>query len=502
MRKTSFILLIIVLIGFLSLVSLGMTNNQRDASIIKYQQYSSDLTINGNGETYSYSNTVFNSTATTNTETVTYTQYKYDVTIGSLQRYNGNIQVNVTPFSISVYSQIPQLARVILIQPNFIRELVWAGFLNTSNEISGMAYFNSTAILVLQFLNGTTFANVTFNISHTENQYTKSVSLSLLKANLTLTGYSQFTLSFTNTFPRRYSNEVFSYNGMTSEAPYNTSIAYFNGTYVPAMIWRGQIKGLTTFSTFNLQINAQFTNIEFFGVNGSVVGDLDNSYVSSYFSHNGFLFNVTINNVESHMKLVINPNAEYGEAKVSSIISVSNNPVVIEISEKGVESTAEVQLYHQVVVIHPATLVNVNVNGYGEYVIVFPNGTTEYVNMVSPSYVNITNITLNSNHYTAQVVKFNSIMSGYIVFNVSLLKNETFVVFKQTGNSMVQLNPSDYFVYNGKIIVFDDPAATYYIVYGYKPSMQMSLSNIEILMIIVVVLVIIIAIVLAVNKRK
>ncbi|TRM95652.1 hypothetical protein DMP16_08565 [Sulfolobus sp. B1] len=502
MRKISLILVIIVLLAFPSLISLGMASNQRDASIVKYQQYSSDLMIARNGVTYSYSSIVYNSTSTTNMETLTYTQYKYDVTIGSIQRYSGNLQINVTPFSINVYSQIPQLARVILIEPNFVRELVWAGFLNTSNEISGIAYFNNTATLVLEFLNGTTFTNVTFNISHTETQYTKSVSLSLLKVNLTLSGYSQYTLSFTNTFPRRYGNEVFTYNGMTSEAPYNTSIAYFNGTYVPAMIWRGEVKGLTAFSSFNLQIDAQFTNIEFFGVNGSVIGDLDNSYVSSYFSHNGFLFNLTINNVESHMKLVINPNAEYGKAKVSSMISVSNIPVVIEITDKGVESTAEVQLYHQVVVIEPAMLVSVNVNGYGEYVTVFPNVTAEYVRIASPSYVNVTNITLNSNHYTAQVVKVNSTISGYIVFNVSLLKNETFVVFKQTSNGMVQLNPNDYFIYNGKIIVFDDPSTTYYIVYGYKPSIQTPFTNVEILMIAVVVLVIIIALVLVINRRK
>ncbi|QGA69051.1 hypothetical protein [Sulfolobus sp. E11-6] len=487
----------------LSMSTLAIAVNSSSSLYVMYQQYSSTLQTTPSHITYKYSSTAYNTTisSTSNERTITYMSYSFDVNIGPLSNYTGQISVNVDPFSISVTSQIPQLARVLLVEPGLVEELVWAGFTNTSSTVRGLAYFNNTATLVLQFLNGSSLANVTFNISHSQSNYQKTITLLLHKVNLTMTGELQLTLTIQGTQPQRYSKMEFNYEGVSAEAPYTTSIAYYNGTYVPAMIWSREVSGLLSTELTNLQGNVYFTDIEFFGVNGTVIGSVDNSFSSIYFSHQGLILNVTYNSVSSRIKMVVNPNAEYSKPSVATTVSIGGNPAVVVVTNRGVESTGNINLYHQVVVNTPATLVYVNTTTSGGYVVIFSNGSYKYVSQVNPS-VTVSNISLGGKTYTGQVVNISS-SSNYVIFNVSAVKNETFAVFKQTSNGMVELNPNNYFIYNGKIVVFDDPLTTYYIVYGYQPSSpSIGISNNLLLVIIVVVVIVaIVALVLGLRRR-
>ncbi|WP_048050168.1 hypothetical protein [Saccharolobus islandicus] len=487
----------------LSLPTLSLAANSSSPSLlVMYQQYSSTLQITSSHITYKYSSSFYNTTmSSTNDERIIkYNSNSFNVNVGPLTNYTGKVSVNVSPFSISVTSQIPQLARVLLIEPGLIEEVVWAGFTNTTTTVKGLTYFNNTATLVLQFLNGSNFANITFTISHTQTTYQKALTLLLHKVNLTMTGEYQLTLTIQGTQPQRYSKMEFNYEGIRAQAPYNTSIAYYNGTYVPAMIWSSKASGLLATELTNLQGIVEFTDIEFFGVNGSVVGSLDNTFSSIYFTHQGFILNITYNSLNSRIKIVINPNAEYAKASVATTVLVNGNPAVVVITDQGVESTATVNLYHKVMVFGPTTLIYVNTTSSGAYITIFPNGSYEYVSQVEPS-VTVSNITLGGKTYTTQIVNINN-SSNYVIFNVSMAKNETFAVFKQGSNGMVELNPNNYFIYNGKIVVFDDPSMTYYIVYGYQPSSQsFSISSNLLLPIIIAIVFIVVVAILALRRR-
>ena len=496
-RFASSLLLVLFLIPIFSLVPTAQTPKH----IVMYQQYLSRLMITRSGITYDYSYTVYN---TTNEQqsTISYTLFHYIVETGNLQAYTGNIVVTVSPFSITVTSQIPQLARVLLIEPNVIKEVVWAGFLNTTGTISGLAYFNSSAELILQFLNGSSFANVTLTISHKNSQYILSESLPLVKVTLQKTSEASFTLTMSSSTPERYQKFQFESQGVQAEAPYNVTVAYYNGTYVPAMIWEGEGQGSLSLPSLQAERNVEFSAIEFFGINSSIVAYVENAFSSSYLSHQGFIFNVTLNQVESHIRVVINEGVPYAEAKTMSMVNINGNIALVGITNNGVESTANVNFYHPVYIVYPASLVYVNVSDSGEYVIIYPNSSYVSVSVVTPQSVSVSNVTIGGKSYTAQVVNVSG--SGYIMFNVSLLHNESFAVFKQTVNGIVQLNPKDYFVYQGKVVVVDDPSTTYYVVYGYTNASSGVISSYIIPFIIVGIIVVLVVVgaVLLLLKRK
>jgi hypothetical protein len=496
-KFASSLLLVLSLIPIFSLVPTAQTPKH----IVMYQQYLSRLMTTRSGITYDYSYTVYN---TTNEQqsTISYTLFHYIVETGNLQAYTGNIVVTVSPFSVTVTSQIPQLARVLLIEPNVIKEVVWAGFLNTTGTISGLAYFNSSAELILQFLNGSTFANVTLTISHKNSQYILSESLPLVKVTLQKTSEASFTLTVSSATPERYQKFQFESQGVQAEAPYNVTVAYYNGTYVPAMIWEGEGQGSLSLPFLQAERNVEFTAIEFFGINGSIVAYVENAFSSSYLSHQGFVFNVTLNQVESHIRVVINEGVPYAEAKTMSMVNINGNIAVVGITNNGVESTANVNFYHPVYIVYPASLVYVNVSDSGEYVIIYPNNSYVSVSVVTPQSVSVSNVTIGGKSYTAQVVNVSG--SGYIMFNVSLLHNESFAVFKQSANGIVQLNPKDYFVYQGKVVVVDDPSTTYYVVYGYTNASSGVISSYIIPFIIVGIIVVLVVVgaVLLLLKRK
>lgn len=492
MRKIFSLLSILLIFPLFSVALLPSAST--NSIVTMYQHYSSTLKSNPSGITYTYSYAFHNTTSSQ--QQITYTRYSFDVAKSSLENFTGLVKVAVKPFNITVYSQIPQLARVLLIEPGFIQELVWAGFTNSSATVSGLAYFNSSAKLVLEYLNGSSFANVTINISHGET-YSESLTLLLYHVNLSLVSEAQVSITVQATYPERYHKIEFVYQGTSSEANYNTTVAYYNDTYVPAMIWSTQASGYFSIDRLDLEGNVEFTAIELFGINGTVLAYLDNHFFSNYINTHGIFVQNKHDSVSSDLKIVLNPSAKYSKATVSSTVMVKGNPVVIVITNKGVESSAEINLSHQVYVVTPANLVLVNVTNGQAYVLVFNNGTSEPVRLVSPSSVVQTNVTIGGKSYTAQEVSVNS--SGYITFNVSMMNNESVTVFKQTSSGLVELNSNNYFVYNGKVVVFDDPSTTYYIVYGYTQSKSFTFP---IFLVLVIVVVIVVALVLFMLKRK
>ena len=485
MERKAIILLITTLLSLTTLPAFAAQSTP--THLVMYQQYSSRLTVNPMETIYEYSYSAYNTTGSQTT--VTATRYVYTVSVGEVKTYSGTITVQVSPFGVTVDSQIPQLARVLLVEPGLIEEVVWAGFLNSSGTVSGLAYFNSSAELVLQFLNGTSFANVTFTINHNTSTYSKSVALALREVSLTLLGQSSFTSTVTSSFPQRYHEMAFDDFGVAVRAPYNTTVAYFNGTYLPAMAWIGFGMGNVLVPNFRFTGSYMFTAIELFGVNGTPVAFIENHFASTFHAHS--FFGNHVDYVGSSLKVVINEGAEYVHPNAMVVMDFRGNPVVVGVSDSGVESTAEVGFYHKVA---HAALVYLNVNNGGGFFLVFPNSSYVEVNAVTPSEVRVTNVTIAGKPYVAQEVVVNG--SGYIMFNVTVLRNETFAVFKQTSNGLVQVNPKDYFVYQGKVVVVDDPSSTYYVVYGYSPSSQTSgigLSNLEITVVGVVVLMALVA---------
>jgi len=499
MKKISAISVLLLFVLPIALLITPATASTTNSTITMYQHYSSTLESNPSGTQYSYSSVFYNTTSSSQQEQINYNSYSYEVSVGNLSTFSGQIKVTLSQYNISVSSSIPQLARVLLIEPNLIEEVVWAGFTNTSATVSGLAYFNSSAQLVLQFLNGSSFANVTFNLTHTQSSYSETVSLLLNKVNLTLNGETQFTLSIQSTHPERYHEMEFEYQGESAEANYNTSTAYYNDTYVPAMIWNTQVSGSFSIDKFKLGGNVDFTAIEFFGVNGTVAGYLENHFFSNYVNTKGMLVQNKHYAVSSDLKIIINPSVKISHPKVTTTVMISGTPAVIVITNNGVESTANVNLYHQVYVSSPANLVLVNVSNGQGYVVVYQNGTAQPVKLVPPASVTQTNVTISGKSYTAQQVNVNA--TGNIVFNVSMMKNETFAVFKQTSNGLVELNSNNYFVYNGHIVVFDDPSTTYYVVYGYSPSSSTSSSTLLIIAIIAIVVIVLLALVMLRRKR-
>ncbi|WP_230952002.1 hypothetical protein [Sulfolobus acidocaldarius] len=494
---TVFLLVPILSIPLLTLQHpISASTSQNNTFKVMYQDYSSMLRTSPAGTKYTYSEVTYNMTAdNSTTKTISYDSYTYDVNVGSLQTFSGTITVSVSNFNITVNSEIPQLARVILEEPNLDEELVWAGFTNGTASITGLAYFNSSAKLILEFLNGTGFSNVTFDINRQQNSYSQTVSLQLQKVTLNLSGSFSFTTTIESSHPKRYSQVEFHYNGLNGEANYNATLAYFQGSYVPAMVWTTSTQGQFSTPSISFQAQGYFTGIEFLGVNGTLAGYVSTSYVSTVASSSLSILSGGIDGVSGSVKVIVNPQAQYGSPKVVTKVMVSGNPVIVVVTNNGVMSTANVDLSRNVE--NGRVLVDLDVNGNGQYVLVFPNSSSAYVRLVVPQSVNVQNVTINGKSYESQVVSINA--TGYVVFNVSLLKNETVAVFAKNGNSLTQVNSNDYFVDNGKVVVLVDPANTYYVVYGYSPSPLTSGSTMYIIIGIIVAIIVIIAVVLPVS---
>lgn len=193
-------------------------------------------------------------------------------------------------------SEIPQLIRLI-VNTSGMTELVWAGFASSNSSITTQAYVNETGTLTLVFSNGTSLVNVTLPLALGNHEF--SESLNLVQVTPTAIAHSTREVEVQQNFPRRYAPEEdelqVSNESVNATTNYNTTLAYFNGSLVPALVWKGEGFALMDlgFGKFGVSGNSyyQFSTIEFFGVNGTVLGYVHNSYLSKEGSRHGIVSN-------------------------------------------------------------------------------------------------------------------------------------------------------------------------------------------------------------------
>ncbi|EHP68126.1 hypothetical protein MetMK1DRAFT_00025490 [Metallosphaera yellowstonensis MK1] len=403
----------------------------------------------------------------------------YKLTVGSMREFQGNVTVSLTPDGrLTVMTQIPQLIRLI-VNTSGMTELVWAGLLSGNGTIQTSAYVNGTGTLTLVFSNGTSLANISLPLKTGSFSYHETLTLNTVSARVIAT----FTrdVEVQQNFPRRYENEdeqvTFGNTTLAKQAGYNTTMAYFNGSLVPALVWKGEGRGLMQLGIRMLEVTGesyfQFETIEFFGVNGSAIGYVHSAYLSKENSRNG-LFSSSLSSLAAGELKIVTGSFTPPKPEVETEVEIKGTPVMIIITNNAsAESTANVNLSHPVFVQehgkgHGAYLVEVSVNGTAQFFVVTPSGHVINVTVVKPENVSETTVNMSGNQYPAQKIVVNA--NGSILFNVTLLRNENVMVFKVVNGTMVPLNSTNYFVVNGRLVVYDDPSNVYYAVYGVSSS--------------------------------
>ncbi|MEM3915261.1 MAG: hypothetical protein QXX67_07995, partial [Metallosphaera sp.] len=483
-------LIIIALASLSCFIPLSSAFSAQSQLTISYERYVSVFYSNQlhrfhndlvNASVYYYiSNSTYTSSYLGHATDVASDVYLYQVVPSNeLLTYNGTIKLDLNQNgSLTVVSQIPQLIRLV-VNSSSIEELAWAGLLMNNQTIKTNVYVNGTGSITLVFINGSSLTNVTFPLKVGEQTF--SDSLKLVKIYPSLISHSSEKIEVQQNFPRRYVPEheefAISNNTITSSANYNTTLAYLNGSLVPALVWKGEgleMMGLG-FDRFSVEGNSnyQFTTIEFFGVNGTSIGYIHVTFISKSGSRE-FLFNNSSSNLMAgEIKWVLGKTS-IPSSSIKANIKVKDLPVIITITDNdSIESTAFVNVSHVVFANehnyhNKAYLVEVSINGTYRFVLITKDGNIYNVSLVEPEAITITNVTIDNRAHVAQKVLING--SQNVVFNVSPLYNQSFVVYKQVNGTIEPLNSTNYFIIQNKIFIYDDPSNVYYIVYGVTPT--------------------------------
>ncbi|ARM74854.1 hypothetical protein [Acidianus manzaensis] len=450
--------------------------------LVYYHKYSSFLRESSMGIFNSEMYKVSNETYIGNSSHVEIKKYTtvYYLTSTGVEQISGTVNITISRNnSISIYSSLPYLSRVI-VESSGITELAWSGLTTSSSTINTFAYTNSSSQIILQFLNGTSFTNISINISK-YGTFTKQISVNLAKVKISNEIIYSTTEYLNVQLPRRYTPLVQSFyvNGTNISSQSNGYIvtkAYFNGSILPAIEWKGLgIGNNLDIMEMRGSLDFNFTTLEFYGINGSVVGYVHNVY--SYFSSpNISLFSRFIVNYESGETIIVYVSSDYVTSHPYNQVYFTYNgvPILVMQFNNSVESSANITIFHKVIVNNEhANLINLRINSTSFYIVII-NNQVHNVALVH-AIVKETNINISGKAYLAQKIEINQ--SGYVVFNVTALGN-AFTVFKIINNTYIKLNSTNYFEINGKIVVFDDPSNTYLVVYGYtSPSSSSSSSS-------------------------
>lgn len=475
-------LLIIMLIPIFSIISFG---NTQSTIHVYYSRYDSVYSVTGvpkimpiaggSSVIYTVTSTVFNSSVTGNNQALhaTYNKTAYILYFGEIKTYSGKISVSVyTNNTIKVSTSIPNLIRVIIMSAGE-EELVWAGIASSNSTINALAYVNGSGKAILEFANGSSIVNVTLPV--------KINATTTLDENLKLSVISQISIKTTEEgqisiqtqVPRKYSPLMLdvNYNGSTwsNASGYSVTVAYFNGSLTPAIVWKG-LGVIGVHGIIGSELNTSAETIEFYGVNGTVLGYVHIASVSGSLS-NSILISTHNASVQfSEVKIVTVEGVKPVHSQFMGITFLNGNEVIVEGNTSGVvTSTANVNFTHVVKVSHKVgVLVLISINTTSRFIVVTEDNYTANVTTVKPVNVTNTTLQLNGEAYISQKVIVNN-SSKYILFNVSVLANNSaIVVYKVVNGQLIQLNSSNYFTANGKVIVFDDPSTTYYVVYTNK----------------------------------
>ncbi|WP_390530626.1 hypothetical protein [Sulfurisphaera ohwakuensis] len=482
MKKVIYALLIVLILPIFSIIPLASNNQTIHVYYTRYDSvYSSggvkNFLLNSNSVLYTVTSVMYNNTISGNNQALhaTYNKSVYLLTFNSISNYSGKVKVSIyTNNSLSLYTNVPNLIRVIVYSAGQ-SELVWAGVENSSITINTLAYVNGTGTLLLQFANGTSIVNVTLGIK-TNTTLTKDISLSLLSMGFTISSTTSGELSIQTQIPKRYSPLFMSvnYNGTSwsNESGYMVTEAYFNGSLTPALVWKGMGYGFAGGLMGGGKLQFSEETIEFYGVNGTVVGYVHMVNVNGTNSFGLGPIKHSANFEFSEIKIVEIQGATVVHGEFVGKTYVNGNEIIIVANSHGkVSSTAYVNFTHVVSVNNEAgVLVLIYLNNSTKFVVVTKSNVTANVTTVKPENVSNTTVKIQGKAYVAQEVIVNS-SSQYILFNVSLLTNNSEVtVYKVVNGELIELNSSNYFIANGKLIVFDDPSNVYYVVYNQQPS--------------------------------
>jgi len=421
----------------------GPTGGQQ-ANVIHYQVVQSNGTRNVTGT---------NASIRVTSEVYTYTL----VSVGT-ETVSGNVTLSLADNELTIESNVPYLSQVV-IETAGQEYIAWAGFANGTFKAVVPAYVNGTAEVYLYFLNGSGFYVVNADLK-AGSTVTVPIRATLQSLSVSSVSVVSSERTFVVNEPRRYAPLPFylEANGTvySDVEGYKVVKAYWNGTLVPAIVWRGE-------GSFKHE------TISFYGVNGTLVG-----YVSMFFLNassglmaKGFVVLGPKIVRETSMLTIVKVNGKVVKPEFEGETMINGAPVVIIVGHKGeVMSTGNVTLSHEVYINgKKGAIVWVEVNGTTKAVVVFNDNTTANATVVKPENVSRANVTYQGTPYNAIKVVVPNV-SGVMTFNVTVNGSVVTVLKETPDGKLVALNSSNYFIANGRLVVVDDPTQTYYVVTG------------------------------------
>ncbi|MCQ4367216.1 MAG: hypothetical protein NO114_06125 [Sulfolobales archaeon] len=404
------------------------------------------------------SNGTRNVTGTNASIRVTSEVYTYALVSVGTETVSGNVTLSLADNELTIESNVPYLSQVV-IETAGQEYIAWAGLANGTFKAVVPAYVNGTAEAYLYFLNGSGFYVVNADLK-AGSTVTVPIKATLQSLSVSSVSVVSSEGTFVVNEPRRYAPLPFylEANGTvySDEEGYTVVKAYWNGTLVPAIVWRGE-------GSFKHE------TISFYGVNSTLVG-----YVSMFFLNassglaaKGFVVLGSKIVKEISMQIIVKVNGKVVKPEFEGETMINGAPVVIIVGHKGeVMSTGNVTLSHEVYINGKmGAIVWVEVNGTTKAVVVFEDNTTANATVVKPENVSRANVTYQGTLYNAIKVVVPNV-SGVMTFNVTVNGSVVTVLKETPDGKLVALNSSDYFLANGRLVVVDDPTQTYYVVTG------------------------------------
>ncbi len=404
------------------------------------------------------SNGTRNVTGTNASVRVTSEVYDYALVSVGTETVSGDVNLSLADNELTIESNVSYLSQVV-IETAGQEYIAWAGLTNGTFEATVPAYVNGTAEVYLYFLNGSGFYVVNADLK-AGSTVTVPIKATLQSLSVSSVSVMSSERTFVVNEPRRYAPLAFylEANGTvySDVEGYKAVKAYWNGTLVPAIVWRGE--GIFKHET-----------ISFYGVNGTLVG-----YVSMFFLNaslglmaKGLVVSGPKIVRETSMLTIVSVNGKVVKPEFEGIAMINGAPVVIVVGHKGeVMSTGNVTLSHEVYINGTkGAIVWVEVNGTTKAVVVFKDNTTANATVVKPENVSRANVTYQGTPYSAIKVVVPNV-SGVMTFNVTVNGSVVTVLKETPDGKLIALNSSNYFLVNGRLVVVDDPTQTYYVVTG------------------------------------
>jgi hypothetical protein len=408
---------------------------------------------------------------TTKLNTTSYTSVSIGNELSGTIRVSSGYNADAQSVSVNVSGEVGTLLSVSVQQENSA-QFIWAGVkdLNGTLTFAGMAYVNESEPASVRL--GFASATGTYFITEDLGAVTE-VSVSLPRVSFTVSSSSATNIAVSTAVPQPYAQLPLSTSWQNTSATVDmpvtgVSVSAYRGADYPVATWSG---GATAYvavgSSGMFPANVSTWAAEFFGVNGTPVGYVTVSNLA--FQHStgagNVSFNIQIFGSATTISTFDQPSSLTltGSTKTYDV-KVGGETVVVQLGYQlsaGAESTARVELSHIVNANGSSLLLLLNTSRSQAYIVVNPSANSvSIVKESAVSSVSFTKLMVENVTYNATQVQVN--VSGYTIFNVSMSYSSV-LVFKSTSSGVVKLNSSNYWVSNGRVYVFDDPANTYYV---------------------------------------